>query len=1426
MKSLSDPAGLSPEKRALLALLLQEQGVGVAAAATIPKRDPAQNAPLSYSQQRLWFLDQLEPDTALYNICRGTRFDGTFDLDLVERAFAEIWRRHEGVRTTFRIQDGEPVQWIASPEAAPKPLHIDLSQFAPAERDAESKRALLELSNHVFDLAAGPLLLYGVVTLSASEHLLVFVMHHIIGDGWSIGILMKEFVEVYQAFSQDLPSPLPELEIQYTDYAVWQRDYLQSAVMEPQLAYWRKQLAGVPEALEFPTDRPRPARQTIRGAYQRMELPRSLLNQLKKVGEKEGATPFMTLLAAFKVLFSRYTGQTDIVIGSPIAGRTRRETEPLIGNFLNTLVLRTDLSGNPTFREQVRRVKETTLNAYSNQEVPFEKLVEELQLERDFSRTPLFQTMFIFQNMPMGLPGRSLIPVGEESAVARYGLSVEVAEGQDCLVFVFEYNIDLFDTSTIERMMGHYARLLEAVCRDSEQRVGEIPFISEDERLELLTRWNNTAADHPADKCLPQLFQSQVECTPDKVAVVCQDKELTYNQLAERSNQLAHFLRSKGVGKGDLVAIMTERSLEMIVALLGVLKTGAAYLPLDPVYPPDRIAFMLHDSSAPVLITQTSLLNALPPSEAQVVCLDRDWEQITKQSVEGVVGDPAPNDLAYVIYTSGSTGQPKGVMIEHRSLVNFLWSMNREPGLSAADALLAVTTLSFDIAGLELYLPLITGARLHVARREDVVDANALHKLLETSGATVMQATPAAWRMLIEAGKTMPRLKVLCGGEALSGELANQVKQHSRELWNMYGPTETTIWSSVYRVDSPQETATVELGHPIGNTQFYVLDDHMGLVPRGVAGELYIGGAGIARGYLNRPELTAQKFVSDPFSGEPDARLYRTGDRVCRLGDGSLHYLERVDNQVKIRGYRIETGDVEAALTKHPLVKQAVVVARQEESTGEKRLVAYVVGKDSVLPGTNGNGDSRHIASEVLKSNGKNDGANGHGLDLVAAMPSAAEWRGYLRELIPEYMVPANFVVLPDLPLTPNGKVDRNRLPSPLEVEAKTDELVGPKDGLELQLVKIWEQVLGHYPIGVRDNFFDLGGHSLLAVRLFMQIEQVFGKSLPLAVLFQAPTIEQLADVLRRQGWTAPWSSLVPLNAGGAKPPFFCVHSLGANLVSYQALAKRMDDDQPFYGLQPLGLDGKQEPHTRIEEMATHYLKEIRAVQPEGPYFLGGVCLGGTIAFEMAQQLHQVGERVALLALIDSYRPGPIEYLPKDQQKSLAFLVDFHIGNLFMRSPRERLDYAREKLSNLSVRLARVSRKLPERMFGVGSVTSIETTLRSVFAANAQGERFYNPQFYPGKITLLWSSATTTRSFMDRRLHWGELAGAGFEVQAIPGDHMTMIEEPYVNVLAGKLQQSIMKGQADFGSLAASDSNSFSTIESGDKGQAQVRNMD
>ncbi len=1063
---------LSPKQRAILELRLKKKRVDDPLSSITRHSRESGVLPLSYAQQRLWIIDQLEPHSALYNIPLALRLTGDLNLNALAQTFGEIVRRHEVLRTSFTTTEGSPVQLISTASDVELPL-VNLSHLATDERETEAQRLAAAEAQRPFDLSLGPLFRVQVLRLSQTEHILLCTMHHIVSDGWSMGILIREVAALYEAFSQGQPSPLPELSIQYADYAVWQRQWLTGEVLESQLSYWREQLSGAPSVLELPTDYPRPAVQSFRGAAQPIQLSAELTEKLRQLSRAEGVTLFMTLLSAYSVLLSRLSGQDDIVVGTPIANRTRVETESLIGFFVNTLVLRTKVEAEESFRALLARVREVTLGAYSHQEVPFEKLVEELQPDRDLSHSPLFQVLFTLQNTAMGeleLAGSQLTQLEVETETAKFDLTLVLTESGEGVTGVWQYSTELFAAETIERWGGHFLTMLEAIASEPEQAVAELPLLTEGEREQLLVEWNQTAREYPRERCVHELFEEQVERTPEAVAVVYEDERVTYGELNSRANQLAHYLRGMGVGPEVLVGICVERSVEMVIGLLGILKAGGAYVPLDPEYPRERLAFMLEDARVSVLLTEERLLEKLPASEARVVLLDVDWERISHQSGKNGVSEVSGANRAYVIYTSGSTGSPKGVQILHGALVNFLTSMSQRPGLRESDSLLAVTTLSFDIAALELYLPLVVGAQLTVVGRREVADGESLKEKLRRTKATVMQATPTTWRLLLDAGwKSGEEMKILCGGEALPLNLARELVANGAPVWNMYGPTETTIWSGAKEIHDNIELVTI--GCPIANTQFYILDTHSQPAPVGVAGELYIGGAGLARGYLKRPDLTAERFVPHPFSTEPGARLYRTGDLAKYLPDGNIEFLGRIDQQVKLRGYRIELGEIETVLGQHPEIEQAVVTLTAQGS--EQRLVAYLV------------------AARELQ----------HG-----------ELRSYLKERLPDYMIPSTFVQLAELPLTPNGKIDRRALPEPTEGRLEAgQEYVAAQTPVEELLVGIWEEVLGVERVGVHDNFFELGGHSLLATQLISRVRAAFEIEMPLRQLFESPTVQELA---------------------------------------------------------------------------------------------------------------------------------------------------------------------------------------------------------------------------------------------------------------------------------------------------------------------------
>lgn len=898
--------------------------------------------PLSFAQERLWFLNQLDPDSAAYHVLRPLHITGRVDVRLMEEVIGEVVARHEVYRTTFPSVNGRPRQVIHPPPPVTLPV-IDLCGLPESERETEAHRIVLDEGKRLFDLARGPLWRLVLLRLGEEEHILMLTEHHLVHDGWTEGALVRDFLALYVARAAGNQATLPKLPVQYADFAHWQRQWLQGKTLEDLLSYWKEHLRGADPLLQLPTDRPRPAAQTFRGALREFTFTPELTSALNQLCRREGVTLFMTLLAGFKALLYRYSKQEDIVVGTSIANRNWVELENLTGFFVNTLVLRTNFSGDPTCRELLERMREVSLGAYAHQDVPFEKLVEAMQPGRELDRQALFQVMFILQNAPRGvleLPNLTIRLLHVHNQTSKFDLLLSMVERDERLSGALEYNTDIFDEATIDRMLGHFEALLKEWVRDVGQRFSDITLLTEGERQQVLVQWNDTAVVYPKDSCLHELFELQAAQTPDAVATTCGEVQLTYRALNECANQLARHLGKLGVSPESRVGICVERS-RMVIGLLGILKAGAAYVPLDAEYPKDRLAFILDDAEVSVLLTQENLTGVLPKNRAQVVRLDVDWQTIAQESGENRPSEATGDNLAYVIYTSGSTGKPKGVQVPHRAVVNFLHAMRQSPGMTSQDVLLAVTTLSFDIAGLELYLPLTIGARVHIVSREVAADGAQLKAELARSGATIMQATPATWRLLLEAGwQGDERLKILCGGEALPRELANQLLERCESLWNMYGPTETTIWSAARRIEPGNRQ--VLIGRPIANTELYLLDENLQPVPVGVPGELYIGGDGLARGYFKLPDLTAEKFVPHSFGRDAGARLYRTGDLARYLPDGNVEFLGRIDHQVKIRGFRIELSEIESVLEQHPSVREAVVVAR-EDTPGDKRLVAYVV---------------------------------------------------------------------------------------------------------------------------------------------------------------------------------------------------------------------------------------------------------------------------------------------------------------------------------------------------------------------------------------------------------------------------------------------------------------------------------------------------
>ncbi|MFN6478154.1 non-ribosomal peptide synthetase [Nostoc sp. DedQUE07] len=1075
------------------------QEIELSAPPILPRANNS-DLPLSYAQQRLWFLDQLEPNSALYNLPIALRLVGNVNQAALEQSLQEIIHRHEALRTNFVTVNGKPSQIIQTQTNWTLSV-LEWQYLPPGEQEIATQQLIQQQAIQPFELASVALLWATLVVLSETEHILLVCMHHVVSDAWSIGVFIQELAALYSAYSQGQPSPLTPLPIQYADFALWQRNWLQGDVLQSQLSYWQQQLKDAPALLSLPTDRPRPAVQTFTGTYQEFALSVELTNRLTKLSQEQGVTLFMTLLAAYDTLLYRYTGVADILVGSPIANRDRSETEGLIGFFVNTLVMRSNLADNPSFSELLTRVREMAMDAYAHQNLPFEMLVEALQPQRDLSYTPLFQVMFALQNAPMSeveLTGLSVTPLIAESVTAKFDLSLLMQNTPTSttlststgMVGVWEYSTDLFDASTIERMSGHFVTLLESIVSNPEKHISQLSLLTQPEQQQLLVEWNDTQADYSQDKCIYELFEEQVGRTPNAVAVVFENQQLTYHQLNCRANQLAHYLRSLGVEADTLVGLCVERSLEMVVGLLGILKAGGAYVPLDPDYPTDRLAYMLNDSQVQILLTQEKLLTSLPEHTARVFCLDRDWEDISTESEDNPVSGSTTDNLAYVIYTSGSTGQPKGTLVNHSNVVRLFAATDSWYHFSQDDVWTMFHSYAFDFSVWEIWGALLYGGRLVVVPYLVTRSPESFYQLLAQEQVTILNQTPSAFRQLIQAeqsGLTTSDLNlrlVIFGGEALEiKSLQPWFERHgdtSPQLVNMYGITETTVHVT-YRPLSKEDlnhTASI-IGRPIPDLKVYVLDEYKQPVPIGVPGEMYVGGAGVARGYLNRPELTAERFISHPFSNYDKARLYKTGDLARYLPNGDLEYLGRIDNQVKIRGFRIELGEIEALLAAHPDVWESVVVV-QEDEPGNKRLVAYVVPQ-------------------------------------VGQSLTIQELRRFLSKQLPSYMVPSAFVQLEALPLTANGKIDRRALPVPDTARPELEDVfVTPSTREEKILATIWANVLGVEQVGIHDNFFALGGDSIRSIQVLSQAKEQ-GLNLSVQQLFQYQTIHELVQELKTQ---------------------------------------------------------------------------------------------------------------------------------------------------------------------------------------------------------------------------------------------------------------------------------------------------------------------
>ena len=1647
--------------------------------------------PLSFAQQRLWFLQQMNPQSPVYNMPVASRLLGKLNVKALEQALNEIVQRHEVLRTTFQMVDAQPVQVISPHAALALPL-LDLTHLPETARETEAHRVAVENLREPFDLVNGPLMRAVLVRLNVEDHLLLLAMHHIISDGWSISVLVNELAALYNSFSIGAQSTLPNLRIQYADYAQWQRSWLTGEVFEVQLDYWRRRLEGAPPILEVPTNRPRPSVQSFRGSLEHFIVAEDVMRGLRELCKQEGATMFMVLLAAFQTLLHRYAGQDVIVVGTPIAGRNRQELERLIGFFINTLVMRADFSDDLSFRQLLAQVKETALGAYAHQEFPFDKLVEELQPQRDLSHMPIIQAMFALQNTPdesIELSGLTLKPVNIESGTTQFDLSLNVWDRGPGLKGYLAYRSDLFDAATIKRMLAHFRTLLESIANHPDERVSALPLLSEDERRHLLHGWNPAASSFQQDVSLHRLFEAQAERAPSATALVFEDESISYDELNTRANHLAHQLRALGVGPERRVCLLLERSPEMIVGMLAVLKAGGAYVPLDPTYPRERLHFMIEDAKPAVILTPEG------PSAT-------DYTDQSYGSDPDLIRGFDPRHQCYVIYTSGSTGTPKGVVVTHANVVRLFSATQQWFDFNANDTWTLFHSYAFDFSVWEIWSALLSGAKLVIVPYWVSRSPEDFYALLVKERVTVLNQTPSAFRQLsrIDAAQDdaehLSLRVVIFGGEALEpASLRDWMERHGDvrpRLINMYGITETTVhvtYRPLTLSDARSATGSV-IGEPIPDLQLYLLDKNFEPVPLGVCGEMYVGGGGLARGYLNRAELTAERFIPDPFGREAGARLYRTGDLARRHGNGDIEYLGRADDQVKIRGFRIEPGEIETALLTHPSLQAAVVMARADVN-GDQRLCAYVV--------------PRH--SSELRTD---------------------ELRAYLRERLPEHMIPAVFVELKEMPLTVHGKLDKGSLPEPGRERPEFEKRYeAARNGVEAMLSELWGDVLGLEDIGIHDDFFDLGGDSIKGVIFINRLQERLGEIVHVVNIFNAPTVasfakyleeqhagaaakitgvpvpdaeqvearhetakvtgvklaqirklitplaprvddyansknrsaifilapprsgttllrvllgghpqlfsppelellsfntlaerkhafsgalsfwlegsmraimaikgcgaEEAAHIMRdleerdlstkefyglMQEWlgdrrlvektpsyalhtsvmkraevdfenalyihllrhprgmirsfeeakldqiffryTHPFSrrelaemiwtishqnileflrdvplarqhqlkfedlvsrpresleqlcnflgvelhadmlqpykdaaqrmtdgihaesrmlgdvkfhsykgidasvaekwkehthrnnlaedtqavaallgyeneaarnagqSLVSIQPQGSLPPFFCVHAVGGSVFSYVSLARRLGLTQPFYALQARGLMGAQEPHTRVEEMATDYIRAIRAVQESGPYVLGGWSMGGLVAFEMACQLQRQGQQVALVALFDSGTPYLVGFKQENERARQVANFAFHLG-----LPPGEMENVSEQLLNLDEesQLTHLF-KLAHRagVFPKGFNLTQLHHLFKVYRSNNEAVLAYQPRACSVPLVLFRAAETMADELTDTTYGWSHLAEGSLEIEVVRGNHFTMLDEPHVSLLAQKLR--------------------------------------
>ncbi|MBV9761970.1 MAG: amino acid adenylation domain-containing protein [Acidobacteriaceae bacterium] len=1357
-------AALSPERLKLLQLLLKEKREGAEGPATLARKKPeSKHVPASFAQRRFWFLDQIATHANGYTIDKAFQLKGAVSHSALSEALNELQRRHESLRTTFEWIDGDLYQVILPHTDVPCPVE-DLTALNKGEQEERVSILINDNAERRFDLRTGPLWRTRLLQLAEDEYVMFLALHHIICDGWSIAILLNDLAASYEAYSAGTRPPFLELKIQYAEFAVWQREYLSGDEGHKQRAYWSEKLRGLPPFLSFPTDLPRSTVRSLRGAMESIVLPASIFKQLHAACRVHQATPFMLLLTAYFVLLFRYSSQSDFAVGAPIANRRRSETEALLGAFVNTLLLRVIFTGTPSVRDLIAQVRDTALGAYAHQDVPFEQVLEDLYPERSPKAAPVLQALFVLRNEPapnIKLADVSLTPLPHARFAAPFELELSVHEIDGELSCWMLYDADLFEQRSITRMLRHFRNILEAVIRYPDRSVGAIELLTPEERTQMLRNQSPSTADFTDHGLVHQRFEHWAARFPEATAIVCDDTILTYNELNRCANRLAHYLRKCGVRPEARIVICTPNKLENICALLGVLKAGGAYVPIDPGYPDHRLRRMLEDSAPTIVLARAELQPRLvfPGSRFVDLSLTAQWRDEPDENPNGAEVGLHPENVAYIIYTSGSTGAPKGVAVHHRALCNQMAWLQQYWEWSQNDRILQFASANFDVSIQEIFSSFISGAALVLAGDAWQAGAHAFWNLCDTQRITAIDVPTKFWQEVTrELPSELPgHLRMITiGGEAVEeNAIASWFSSPPLrpKLYNAYGPTEATINSTIQELTSDRSTWR-SIGAPLGGLKIYILDIEGELAPPGVAGEIYISGISLARGYLNRPDLTAERFLPDPY-GEAAARMYRTGDIGRKLADGGIQFLGRSDQQVKIRGYRIELEEIQAMLLRHPDIEAAVVTAATG-AAGDKRLVAYFVetGRSSNTP------VARH------------------------------ELRQFLSERLPGYMVPSVYVRLRKLPMTSSGKVDRNSLPEPEEDQAAEDAFVEPSSSTEHLVAEIWREVLGLKRAGIRDDFFASGGHSITAMRLLGQIQTRLGRELPLATLFESPTIEQLALRIDAAAARPAFASLVCLRGAGSKAPLFLVHPVGGSVYCYKRLSTLIDDRRPVHAFEARALSGF-EPHASISAMSETYLEEMIDRYPQGPYFLAGWSMGGVIAFEMAQQLQRRGLRAACVSLFDSHLTYACQARDLDSRRGalLSFARDLGVSPDQAQASGA---ISEDQMLRRILTLAKDNGAAPSELSDAKA-----SALFNLFHSNSVALANYQPSAsYAGRVLLFKAAAQPADA---RGIQaWSRLCCA-LETHIIPGGHYELLVAPGVHLVARKLNEALDAIEADLG---------------------------